>query len=602
MAAAATRLRETEHEDARDYAAIAHAYAKRAAADKRQINHCKWVRLAAQRHLDDLKQAKSKDWPYRFDKWHANDVCDFVEKLPHVEGKWETDTLTLEPAQIFILAIVFGWRSKETGLRRFTDVYIEMARKGAKSTLTAGVVLYCVCCENEPGPLALIGATTGAQALKVFKPIQEMCRKTPDLREAFGLKVWSRAVECLDNGGTIQTINAKGATQDGHNPHVAVLDELHAHKDRGLYDVIHSADGARAAPMYWKITTAGSNTHGVCYEQRTFGTKVLEGAIVADHVFSIIFTLDGPKDFDPERQVGDDPFDERNWPKANPLMPVTPSLDSMRRLAIKAKGAPGEEAEFKTKRLNIWIGAASAWLNTSQWIACSDQSVRLSDFAGLDCYIGADLADKDDITAVALAALEPSGRLLLKTWFFLPEAALDRADPASKQIVELYRQWKDGRWLWTTPGDFVDHNRVERLIRRLHGVLNVKRITFDQFAAAQAMASRLNEDLGDGDTGLAAVLPKNAANVTDPAKDLEARVKAGPHLLRHDGNPVMTWMAGNAVVERRVNGSILPKKETPMSQNKIDGIDATLNATAPMQLPPAEGEESIAEWLARNRE
>jgi phage terminase large subunit-like protein len=237
-------------------------------------------------------------------------------------------------------------------------------------------------------------------------------------------------------------------------------------------------------------------------------------------------------------------------------------------------------------------------LNVAAWQACSDQSLRLRDFAGLDCFIGADLADKDDITAVVLAAIDASGRLLVKTWFFLPEAALARDDPASRQIVELYRTWKGDRWLWTTPGDFVDHNRVERLIRRLHAVLPVKRITFDQFAAAQAMASRLNEDLADGDAVLAAILHKNANNVTDPAKDLEARVKAGPHLLRHDGNPVMTWMAGNAVVDRRVNGSILPKKETPMSLNKIDGIDAAINAIAPMQLPEQEEDGGMDDYLA----
>lgn len=245
----------------------------------------------------------------------------------------------------------------------------------------------------------------------------------------------------------------------------------------------------------------------------------------------------------------------------------------------------------------MWIGAASAWLNVSRWMARGDPSLRLRDFRGLDCFIGADLADKDDVTAVTLAAIDHDGRLLVKSWFFVPEARLKAETQAEREVVELYRQWKDGRWLWTTPGDFVDHSRVERLIRRLHRALPIKRITFDQFAAAQAMASRLNEDLGDGGEALAAILQKNASNVTDPAKDLEARVKAKADLLRHDANPVMTWMVGNAVVERKVNGSILPKKVTPMSQNKIDGVDALINAMAPMQLPEAT-EPTVDDWLA----
>lgn len=571
----------------RDFAAIALAYAKAAAADKKQLRHCKWVRLAGQRHLDDLKRSKTKGWPFKFDPWHANDVCDFIEGLPHVEGRWETPTLHLEPAQIFILAMVFGWRDKATGLRRFTDTYIEMARKGAKSTLTAGVVLYCTTCEDEPGPLVLIGATTGAQAQKVFNPAKLMVQKTPDLQEAFGLKAWARAITCDSNAGSIQTINSRSATQDGHNPHLAVLDELHAHKDRGLYDVVHSADGARRNPLYWKITTAGYILDGVCFEQRTFTTKVLESAIVADHVFGIIFTLDGPKDFTPERKEGDDPYDEKNWPKANPLMPVTPSIASMRRLAVKAKGAPGEEGEFFTKRLNKWMSAAAAWLSVPQWIACSDTTLTLADFEGLDCYIGADLAHKSDLTSVALAAIDGNDQLLLKTWFFLPDAVIIREGQSDRNNVTLYRQWHKGNHLILTEGDWVDQEAVEAHIRDLCGKLRVRGVTFDHFAAAETMASRLNADLDDG-TGFATILPKNARNVTNPAKNLEARVIGGPRLLRHDGNPVMTWCAGNAVVQRRVDGSILPKKETPMSMNKIDGIDATVHALAPMFLPPEE--------------
>lgn len=582
----------------RDFAGIALAYAKRAAADKDQVHHCKWVRLAGQRHLDDLKRSKSKDWPFKFDPWHANDVCDFIEGLPHIEGKWETPTITLEPAQIFILSMVFGWRDKVTGLRRFTDTYIEMARKGAKSTLTAGVVLYCTTCEDEPGPLALIGATTGAQAQKVFNPARLMVQKTPDLQEAFGLHAWSKSITCDENGGMIHTVNSRSNTQDGHNPHLAVLDELHAHKDRGLYDVLHSADGARRNPLYWKITTAGYILDGVCYEQRSFSTKVLERSIIAEHVFGIIFTLDGPKDFTPERAAGDDPYDEKNWPKANPLMPVTPSIESMRRLAVKAKGAPGEEGEFFTKRLNKWMSAASAWLSVPKWTACGDPKLRLRDFAGLDCYIGGDLAHKSDLTALTLAALTPSDQLLVKTWFFLPEAVLLRDGQSDRNNVTLYRQWHKLGKLITTPGDWVDQMRVERLIRRLNSVLRIRGVTFDHFAAAEEMASRLNADLDDGD-GFATILPKNAKNVTDPAKNLEARIIGGPHLLRHDDNPVMTWCVGNAVVTRAVNGSILPKKETPMSMNKIDGVDSTTHAIAPMMLPPEEGDGNIDDFIAQ---
>jgi phage terminase large subunit-like protein len=562
----ATPSPETVDAEARDFAAIAQRYAREAAADTEGLKHCRWIRLAAKRHLDDLKR---RDWGYRFDPWHANDVCDFIEKLPHVAGQWDSKTIRLEPAQVFLLTCIFGWRRVADGARRFSTVYIEMARKGAKSTLTAGVALYCLTCEGETGPEIVIGATTGEQAQKVFKPAKLMVERTPDLCSAFHVKPWARSITCDLNGGFIQPINAKGKTQDGWNPHVGILDELHAHKDRALFDVIKSAFGSRKNPLFWIITTAGFDTNGVCYEQRTLVTKMLDGVIEADHLFGAIFTLD----------EGDDAFDETKWVKANPMLGVTPTLQSMRTLAIDAKASPSEEGNFKTKRLNIWLNASGAWLNIEQWKSCGDPTLTWDDFAGLDCYIGADLADKDDITAAVLAAIDTQGRLIIKPVFWLPEAVLKQPDHAQGRSVAPYRTWAQQGHLELTPGDWVDHNVVEARLRSWMAAYSVRRLTFDQFAAAQAMASRINDEAGEQ---VAEVLHKSAAKVTDPAKELEARVKAGPHRLRHDGNPVMSWMASNVVVSRRVDGSILPKKETPMSPNKIDGIDAVVNAIAPI--------------------
>lgn len=563
----------------RDYCAIAEAYARDAAADVKQERFCKWVRLAAKRHLDDLKQQHLEVFAYRFDAWHGNDICDFIEKLPHVKGKWDTPTIRLEPPQIFILACVFGWRRKEDGGRRFSTVYIEMARKGAKSTLTSGVALYCLTCEGEPGPEIIIGATTGEQAGKVFEPAKKMVEKTPALREAFGLQTLARSVVCAENNGFIQPINAKGKTQDGWNPHLGVLDELHAHKDRALFDVIRSAFGSRKNPLMWVITTAGFDTSGVCFEQRAFVIKVLEGTIQADHAFGIIFTLDQADDYGDGRDTGDDPFDETKWIKANPMLGVTPTLKSMRDEAIDAKASPAAEGGFQTKRLNIWLNAASRWLNMEQWRRCQ-RKIEWSDFEGLDCWIGADLADKDDITALVLAAFDAEGRLIVKPKFWLPDAVL-RPGVLKDDQMHLYQGWKREGLLNLTPGDWVDHNEIEKQIEAWIATYSVRHITGDQFAAFQQMASRLNEKHGSPDRPIASVLQKTAKNVTDAAKELEKRVKAGPNRFGHDGNKIMTWMASNAVVSRRRDETILPIKESEMSPNKIDGIDAAINAIAP---------------------
>lgn len=576
MAAAAKQA--PEH--ARDYTGIAEKFARDVVAGR--LVACKLVRQACQRHLDDLVRPRGADWPYYFDRWHGDDVCDFIEKLPHVKGEWAKPTIVLEPPQVFILVCTFGWR-KPGGYRRFSTVYIEMARKGAKSTLTAGVSLYCLCCEGETGPEIVIGATTGEQAGKVFDPAKKMVERLPDLREAFSLQAFSRSVVCNDNGGSIQPINAKGKTQDGWNPHVGILDELHAHKDRSLYDVIKSAFGSRKNPLFWIITTAGFDTNGVCYEQRTVAVKMLEGAVRLDHLFAVIFTLD----------EGDDPFDEKVWIKANPMLGITPSLAKMRSDSADAQVSPREEGNFKTKNLNLWMNAASAWLNVAQWKACADPTLDWSDFEGLDCWIGGDLADKDDITALALAAFDKQGRLIFKPKFWLPEAVLKQPEHAEGRGPAPYRTWSTGENppLILTPGDWVDHGEVEKVARGWIERFRVKKLTFDQFAAAQLMATRINEDLATPDKPLAQILHKNAKNVSDPAKELEARVKAGPSRMRHDGNPVMTWMASNCVVARRRDETLLPIKESQMSPNKIDGVDAVINAIQPALLVPEQEEK-----------
>lgn len=605
---------ETETGHDRDFVSVALDYAQDAAGDKAGARYCEYVRQAAARFLDDLKRAARKSCPFYFSPWHGNDVCDFIEKLPHVAGSWDSPTIELEPAQIFILVNVFGFRRRSDDRRRFTRAYIEVARKNAKSTLTAGVAIYCLTCEGELGAEIVIGATTGAQADKVFKPAKLMVDRTSALRDAFSVKGWARSITCGDNGGTIQPINAKSSTQDGWNPFVGILDELHAHKDRGLFDVIRSAFGARKQPLMWMITTAGYNVRGVCYEQRSLLVKILSGAVEADHYFGIIYTID----------EGDDVFDERTWGKANPLLGSAVDLDELRGYAIEAKASPASLGEFKTKRLNVWLNAASAWLSVEQWKAAAIEGLDWSDFRGLECTIGADLADKDDITAVMLIGQQPEGRIIAKPVFFLPASALVRetqndtgqstygvwaghnGGPAldeddlvglpdlfakradgnpdwSKPVAELPQAWRGN--LLVTPGDFVDHNTVEQFIRWLVATQSVRKITFDQFAAAQQMASRLNDDLGaGGDDALAVVLHKSAPNVTDPAKELEARVKAGPHQIGHDGNPVMTWMVSNAVVTRHVNQTLIPKKESAESPNKIDGVDALINALAPIVL------------------
>jgi phage terminase large subunit-like protein len=527
---------------------------------------CEWVRLACERQERDLART---DWAFTWDAWHANDICDFVEKLPHVEGTWPTPTITLEPWQVFILTTLFGWRRGE--YRRFNTAYFEVARKNAKSTIASAIALYCLCCEGENGPQVKCAATTGGQARIVFDVCKKMVERTSDLQEAFSLDALANAIVCYQNGGNIQPINAKSSTQDGLNPSCVVLDELHAHKDRGLFDVLKSARGARKNPLSFYPTTAGYNMLGVCYEQRTMVTKILQNVWEGDHYFGIIYTLD----------EGDDIYDERVWKKANPNLGVSVQLEEMRGYATEARNSSDSEGEFKTKRLNLWLNAAGAWLNMTQWDACADSGLSIDDFVGQPCWIGADLAQNDDITAKA-NVFKRDGRLYAFVTLYLPREVVNERERA----VPAYRQWVNLGILKITEGAMLDQGVVETDLRHDCQRFNVRAIRMDMFGSTLICGRLFNDGLP------AAQMPKNAKSFTPATRDLETRVKHGQ--FRHDGNSCLKWMASNVVVERRTDDSLLPKKESAESPNKIDGIDAILQAMAALLAELEKPEPSYA--------
>lgn len=549
----------------RDYVGIARQYAADVLSGKEVA--CKWVKLACERQdRDQVTAATDPNWPYVWSDTHAVDACHFLEHLPHVEGKWSSPLIVLEPCQVFWVTCLFGWRQKaDETLRRFVVMYLELGRKGAKSTLAAGLALYHLLRENEPGASIVCGATTGSQARIVFGIAQRMVKRSPWLR-AQGIEALANSI--LTEDGTIKPINAKASTQDGLNPSCIVLDESHAQKYE-LHDVLKSAQGARTNPLLLAPTTAGYDLLSVGYGLRTTLTKVLQRVFENDHFFGLIYTLD----------EGDDWRDERVWPKSMPMLGKTPTIDYVRRYCKDAQQTQELEGEFRVKLCSQWMQSASAWLSMTQWDACAEPGLKLEDFKGQPCWIGADLAQRDDIAAVALLFLRGND-LCVFVRFYLPQNVVEERARA----VPAYMTWVSQNLLHLTDGSIIDPAQIENDIRGWCKQFNVQAIRFDQYGSA-GIVSKLAED------GFpAALLDKNARNFTPPARDLEARVK---HLMfRHDGNSCLKWMASNVVVRRGVDGSILPKKESAESPNKIDGIDAILQAESAM-LGPTEKQKSF---------
>jgi len=536
----------------RHYAALAARYVADVLAGT--VTAGKWTRLACARQKRDLDRDWAQDpaWPYVYRPDAVADVCAFIERLPHVEGKWKTPTIHLEPPQIFLLACLFGWRLKtDPSRRRFTTVYWEMGRKGAKSTLMAGIALYHLLEEGEPGPQVICGATTGSQARIVFNIAALMVKRAAWLR-ARGLQAYEHAIRSED--GTFKPINAKASTQDGLNPSCIILDESHAQKF-GLHDVLKSAQGARANPLLLCPTTAGYDLLSVGYALRTALMKVLEEVFVAEHFFGVIYALD----------EGDNWRDEVVWSKANPMLGAgTPLIDQVRRHCLDAQQTPGLEAEFRVKVCSEWQNAASTWLSMTSWDRCADPTLTLEAFHGQPCWIGGDLAQLDDLAALALIFARDD-RLYGFVRCYLPaEVVEERA-----RAVPEYRIWRDRGELVTTEGTMIDYTRIEADLRGWCRLFAVRDIVLDQFGSVQMVGSLFNDGLP------ARIEPKNAKTCTPPARELETRVKHGR--FRHNGNTCVRWQAGNVVVTRRTDDSLLPQKDGPESPNKIDAIDALLN-------------------------
>lgn len=536
----------------RDYCAIAADYATRV-LDGSQLA-CKWVRLACDRQRNDLEKWKDEG-PFVWDREAACRVCRFIELLTHTKGELAGQRINLEPWQVFILTTAFGWRRRSDGGRRFRRVYIEVSRGNGKSCLSSGVALYCLVADNEPGAEVYSFATTRDQAKIVFGDAKRMAEMNLPLRKRFGLEVLANALYVPGTGSTFQAKSAEGSTLDGLNTHLAVVDELHAHKTRAVYDVVETSLGKRRSSLLWCITTAGFDTSGICYEVRTMSTRVLERQAIDETQFAVIYTADEDDDWTSPEALE----------KANPNWGVSVRPEMILSLLAKAKALPSAINNFKTKHLDIWCSASNAWMDMGAWGQCEDNTLRLEDFEGERCIIGLDLGSKNDMTAkVRVFPLESDGptRYAVFCDFYLPERAVENA------VNAQYSGWAEEGLLHVTPGAMTDLNVVEEDLREDLSRFNVEAVIYDPWQATQ-MATTLSED----DAPMVECR-MTVQNMSDPMKSVEALVL--DRRLLHDGNPILTWMMGNVVAKLDAKDNIFPRKER--YEQKIDGVIALIMA------------------------
>lgn len=533
---------------------VAHEYARGVVAGR--IPACKFVVQSCQRQLADLAHPPSG---YRFSVEHAERVCRFVELCPHIKGPAASrgDLMRLEPWQVFILTTAFGWVDQD-GNRRFRRVYVEVPRGNGKSSLSSPIGLYMLVLDGEAGAEVYSAATTRDQARIVFRDAQAMARKMEPFRKRFGVDVTAQAIVQMKSSSSFKALSADGHTLDGLNIHCAVVDELHAHKSRDVYDVLETGLGKRPQSLLWMITTAGSNKHGICYEVRDYALKVLSGDMTgeaADAMFAIVYSVD----------EGDDPYAEETLKKANPNWAVSVDPKIVLQTAAKARQVATARANFLTKHLNIWVDANSALYDTEWWRKCEDRALDEADFAGDECVMGLDLASKIDIAArVNLYRRMVDGKAHYYVFprFYLPRAAIE------EDRHPMYRGWEMQGDIYATPGETTDFGIIEDEIKADGPGLNLQAVATDPWQAQQMIQSLKKDGMP------AEEYRQTVANMSEATKTLDALMREGR--IHHPGNAVLNWMIGNVVGHYDAKENVYPRKEMP--QNKIDGAIALIMA------------------------
>lgn len=528
----------------RDYVEIGIQYARDVVAG--DIPACKWIRAACQRQLDDLERT---DWDWRWDARLAARVCAFIELLPHVKGRWKSRTIILEPWQCFTLSTIFGWVDAD-GFRRFRKALVVIPRKNAKTTIAAAVGLYLLALDDEPGAEVYSAATTKDQARISWDIARGMAQRTPGFRDRYGVTAHPHSIAIESDARFFKALSRDADSLEGLNPHGAIIDELHAHKTREVFDVLDEATGARQQPLIFIISTEGDNATGVFAEQVAYGQQVLEGNHEDDSFYAAIYTID------PE----DDWTSPEAWAKANPNLGVSVLAKDLEIRCRQAQKNAESQSSFLTKRLNVRVGAGNAYFNMLAWREkCFEPTLKIEDYYGQRCIVGLDLASKIDIAAMGL--MFDDGAFFARCW--IPEDAIEKGNPN----YDLYRGWAERGHLKLTPGNVIDFEFIEQDLLELHRNFDVAEVAFDPYQATQLSTRMMAE-------GLPMVeIPQTVRHMSEPLKELAARILSGR--IKHDGNPVATWMFGNVVVKRDAKENVYPTKAR--MENKIDiPITATM--------------------------
>ena len=489
-----------------------------------------------------------------YDAERADHAVAFIQNLKHTKGKWDGKPFLLLPWQEQIVRDIFGI-VKADGKRQFRSAYVEIPKKNGKSELAAAIALYLLYGDGEASAEVYGCANDRSQASIVFDVAKRMVEKCPALLKRSKIAAATKRIVNYRNAGFYQVLSAETGTKHGLNISGLVFDEIHAQPNRKLYDVMTKGSGdAREQPLFFIITTAGTDKESICYELHTKALDIMNGR-KADHSFyPVIYGLSDEDDWN----------DEKNWYKANPSLGYTISIDRVRDAYREALDNPAEENVFKQLRLNIWTNSAVAWIPEHIYDR-GNQKIDSTSLLGRDCFAGLDLSSTSDITALVLVfpPRTEEEKYIVLPFFWLPEETLELR---CRRDHVLYDVWERQGYILTTEGNVIHYGFIERFIERLGEKYHIIEIAYDRWNATQ-MVQNL-EDMGF------TMVPfgQGFKDMSPPSKELYKLLMEGN--IIHGGNPVLKWMAQNVVMRQDPAGNIKPDKER--SVEKIDGIVALI--------------------------
>jgi phage terminase large subunit-like protein len=530
-----------------------------------------WVKKMIERHALDLDEGHKRGLLFERDRaWHA---IKWISKNATITedgiGCAVGDKLILQPWQQAFIWILFGWRRAD-GTRRFRNVYAELARGNGKSKLASAIALYVLVGEGVQGSAVFSIATTMEQAGVVFNDAALMAENRT--KPALAQLVRNKNLLYIPGTATVfRPLASNEHNLDGLKPNLIVIDELHAHRSRGPWNKCKTAQGKKPGSMMLAITTAGFDRHSVCYEQRTYAEKVLEGIFEDDSYFAWIAALD--KD--------DDPFDPKNWYKSNPNLGVSIELQTLEDAAKQAQLIPSEFNDFLRLRCNIWTESSVRWMPMQKWDICNDP-VDAEKLLGKQCFGGMDLSTVSDISAFVLVFPPQDGieKWTILPYFFLPE---DTVQERVKKDRVPYDAWKREGLFQITPGNVQDYDYIREFVGNLGDKYDIIEVGYDPWHAHQ-----LNTQLISDGFQMEPVR-QGFISLNSPTKSLMEKVLR--HEVAHGDNPVLRWMVSNTVVEIDPAGGIKPSKTK--SSEKIDGVVATIMAIARATVTPIKKKKSF---------